>query len=355
MQNDLYPQPSDNSSEPQPVRPVSNVQMPTPQAPDQLGVSVFPSHVEDNSQPVPQYVQPPDLPQSPQPMSQNTQVPQSSQPMYSQQSGQVTPSQDYGVLASQTPVPNLQPQVTTMQTPVASPSPQPTVVSETSSGTSVKPIKPKSFKNWVILVVFIALVAAIFGYFYLTTEQALNGAKAAADSYEPSAKRPYAGAMIASGRKAYQVYIPNGSDIVIDSQGDMIVFHELGLGDDKPIKQGYLDGVGGGDRPKLSIWTQKKSSTAAIDGAKPTNPFYVDGVQAKYYHRAYQPDEPIGSVKAEGGEKVYRYVFDYDGKQTIVDYFIKRKDDDLSEQVAKMVASLKFKRAQARTSTDSSN
>ncbi len=343
MQN--YPSPSepDNSNQPKLVQFPENTPVPTPQVADQLGVSVFPSHVENGSQFVGQSVQ---SPEALKPEYPSVQASESSQTVYSQQPASVLSSQDYSGLTPQSLAKNQLSESAAIQASVNIPAQQPSIVTVSPIDGSTRAVRPKSIRNWVILVIFIILIGVVFGYFYLTTNKALDGAVTAANNFDPGNKRTYSGMMVSSGQMAYQVYVPNGSDIVIDPQGDMIVFHKLGEGDDEPLKQGYVDGVGGGDRPSLSIWTQKKSNTVSVEGVELTNPFYVDGIQAKYYHRTYQPDDPIGSGKAEGGEKVYRYVFDYDGKQTVVDYFIKRKDDDKSEQVAKMVSSLKFKRSQ---------
>ncbi|NCU30280.1 hypothetical protein EOL73_00435 [Candidatus Saccharibacteria bacterium] len=348
MQNDQFINEQNTSDVNQPdntaLEPVAPVIHPI----DQSGVSVFPSLVENHSQPVSQLA-------STESLAQNIQVNQINQePQLGQTDSSTSLESGNYNLNSNPPTPNQQPVTTSSVSNPVQDLPSSATLATVQDAQAKSP-KIKNLKNWIILIGFIILASLVTGYFYFTTEQTLNNATVAANNFSAGIKYPYSGIFVSSGQKAFQVFVPNGSDLVIDPQGDMIVFHKLGEGKDEPIKQGYVDGVGGGDRPTLSIWTQKKTNTVAIAGVKPTTPFYADGVQAKYYQRTYQPSDAIGTTKAEGGEKVYRYVFEYDEKQTIIDYFIKRKDIDQSEQVAKMAASLKFKQSRAITTPPISN
>lgn len=374
MQNDPYSQSESPPTPPDlpPAQPVQSAAMPQPIASDQAGMSVFPSSIENGSLPVQPGV----------PLSQAPVVgPQVSSTFTDQPAApdQLPSEQPVAVLPVTEPA-LVQPAMATADPTIAQPPklqqqspPAPQAAAPASSGISVDPTlrsavdqavspakleprpKVKSTKQWIALGVIAVLTAAAVYYFYTTANRALDHANQAAQSFRAGIEQPYLGAYAESGKKAYQIYIPNGSDIVIDPQGDMIVFHGLGEGKSDVTKLGYIDGVGGGDRPTLAAWTQKRTSSMAVEGAKPTSPFYADGVQVKYYHRAYLPDEDLDGRPAEGGEKVYRYVFEYDGKQTIIDYFIKRQDEDKSEMVGKMASTLKFERTkpgQPSTSTE---
>lgn len=327
-----------NPAQPSPATPEQPAAY-SPVTDVQPGVSVFPSRIELASQPLTESNNSPAASQqsylADQPIADPVSVPVTADQVQSNHEN--TTPQAHSNLPSNGATSTIDPTLEVAVSQAVAPTvPEP------------KP-KSKSVKQWVALGVFSVIAMGVISYFYLTTNETLESTGSAANSYSAGVRQPYEGAYIESGKEAYKVYVPNGSDVVVDPLGNMIFFQAIGEGGGEPIKLGYIDGVGGGDRPALSIRSYKMNDTVSIDGVKPTTPFYADGVQAKYYHKSYLPDEIIDNgVKAEGGEKVYRYVFSYDDQHIVVDYFIKRKDEDRSEMVGKMASTFKFKRAESK-------